>query len=148
MPLRSISEKITCHRQKKECLSSTARKPVFSTLNMIRVNSLSKTYVCPDYVQIQKIPLVVLRTMSRQILDFYVQSLSKSLLHGQELYIHWTDIVLDWTDSLLFLSLDRHLTGFGQALDRDWIWCPISVQPPIVKEYRFHIGTHNSRILV
>ena len=51
--------------------------------------------------------------MSRHILGFCFQSLSKILFIRQGLYRLLTDPVLDWTDSVFFLVI-------GQTFDRVW----------------------------
>ena len=76
-------------------------------------------------------------TKSGQMLDCQVQSLSIQLINGQELYKLCISLDGEWTEPVLIILLDRHLTGLGQRLDSDWIWCPISVQPSKVQEYRF-----------
>ena len=89
-------------------------------------------------------------TKSGQMLDCQVQSLSIQLVIGQELYKLCISLDGEWTEPVLIILLDRHLTGLGQRLDSDWIWCPISVQPSKVQEYRSmdtdRITNHHSSV--
>ena len=103
----------------------------------IKFCSLSKVSPSPMFVQsITFCPLNIIHwTKSGQMLDCQVQSLSIQLINGQELYKLCISLDGEWTEPVLIILLDRHLTGLGQRLDSDWIWCPISVQPSKVQEY-------------
>ena len=70
-------------------------------------------------------------TMSWQTLDFLVQSLSKQLFIGPELYRLCTLLEREWMKIVFCFWLDGQWTGSGQGWDRDWILCPVSVQPTI-----------------
>ena len=98
------------------------------------VQSLSRSQVCPGYILSQKNPF------SNALLDDVGTKIGFPSLQSVQWPQVWTGSLWtldsDRTDLVLCMSLDRHLTELWQSLDKDWILCPNSVQPPFIKEHR------------
>ena len=97
------------------------------------VHKLSTSNVCPDFVWYQKLWFV--ESFIGKYLDkhwIFASNLCPTAWAWMQI---WQTFDKYWTDLVCGGPLDRHLTEFWQRLDKDWISCPISVQPTVGEEY-------------
>ena len=111
-----------------------------SKLGPFKNTRIVPTLVCPSPKFVQNISKVKNFLSANALLDNVWTKIEFPGVKSVQWPQVWTGSLLtldrDGTDLVLCMSLDRHLTEFWQSLDKDWIFCPISVQPPYVKEHR------------
>ena len=110
-----------------------------SKLGPFKNTRIVPTLVCPSPKFVQNISKVKNFLSANALLDNVWTKIEFPGVKSVQWPQVWTGSLLtldrDGTDLVLCMSLDRHLTEFWQSLDKDWIFCPISVQPPYVKEH-------------